>query len=92
MTMIRLPLKARAGASGLWIEDGAGVTLCDFNPLLGDQAALPLLAARMAAAPELLAALTEALLVSGSDDDATASRPWHDKARSAIAKAEGREA
>jgi hypothetical protein len=43
----------------------------------------------IAAAPDLLEALKKALNESGCDGDLCAHR-WHDVARSAIAKAEGR--
>ncbi len=44
----------------------------------------------IAAAPELLASLKEALEASGCDGDLCAHR-WHESARAAISKAEGRE-
>lgn len=31
---IKYPLRANCGKSGVWIDDGNGVTICDFNPLL----------------------------------------------------------
>jgi hypothetical protein len=31
---IKYPLRANCGKSGVWIDDGNGVMICDFNPLL----------------------------------------------------------
>lgn len=59
MRLLRFPFKAKSGMSGVWIEDAAGVTILDFNPLIVSESAD--LTERAINTAELMAASEELL-------------------------------
>lgn len=73
-TEIKYPLKARRGVSGVWIEDQNEVTVCNFSPLLVEEA------------EGIIFDLAEEMAFAWNEAKAKDQAPWTDALRAQLAE------
>lgn len=74
---IKYPLKVKHGHGRVWVEDGDGLSICDFNPLLVDEA------------EETILSLAEEMAGAWNATKADEQTPWTDALRAQLAKERG---